>query len=392
MDRGLINICVISENKSFIKDLINEIEYNIYCCNLDRYKIKYSASEIDIIIFDDIKLRDIFRIREKNYNTKFIYLYDKFPLDNIYLFTSCRFSSVIEKSKFEIGIFFKELEKVVGEIDKISNSFLLRLQDNYNWQSSSKTLYDKNFKVVEMTKSEQSVFEVLVNNSNNVLSLEMIQDYLEQNLVYIKKRSLQNIISIIRKKISGDIIKNIYGEGYKIDLKFKENRFELQDLQKLSRALDNENDEVKIYKIFCDTLFDMYKPDRSFVMYVDFDENKIKVPYEISNDEYPGAAKLNIEIPLSKLQFDFYKTITKLSDPIILKYKQMKDLLKEFPTNKIWERMELPKSALVFHFKVKERVWMSGLHHCSYERKWTTEEIIFLKHCSIVFEKKMNSI
>ncbi len=308
----------------------------------------------------------------------------------------------INKRKLKLKVIIisvsKDIENIekafsLGVIDYLKKPFelkelLLRIQNIFKIKHNP--IHTNNeLDGIDLSKNERYILDILLSNSSSIISLEMIQDFMhDYQLEDIKKSSIRNILTNLKKKISYIDIQNIYGEGYKINKKKKKEKISLDSLQEVSNLLSKENNLHNMFKIFCDYMFKIFNPDRVFVMYVDFDINKLIVPYESSNENYPGAGKLNIQVPINDIQLNIYKSILKLTEPLILNHSEMKKLLKA-PYAEIWEQMVLPKSAVIFHFNIKDVVWICGVHQCSFERVWTDEEITFLKHCTMILEKEM---
>lgn len=105
-----------------------------------------------------------------------------------------------------------------GSEKTISN--VVRLNEELKWDKELKQLY-LNDKVFKLTKKEIRLFELLLKYSEQTHTVDEILNYLwaddENNAPDIK--NLKNIISRIRGKLPSLDIENIYGFGYRINLK-----------------------------------------------------------------------------------------------------------------------------------------------------------------------------
>lgn len=92
------------------------------------------------------------------------------------------------------------------------------MNENEYWDNDKKLLYSFN-KIVKLSNSEVKIFNLLINNTHQIFSkydlLNLIQeDYYDD----ISDDSIKSVIKRLRKKISIDIIKNVYGLGYKLEI------------------------------------------------------------------------------------------------------------------------------------------------------------------------------
>lgn len=113
----------------------------------------------------------------------------------------------------------KEL-KDNSEDEKDDISTELIINDELKWNSELKQLY-LNDKIFKLTKKELLFFEILLKYREKTHTVEEIMNFLwlndENNSPDIK--NLKNLISRLRKKIPSLDIENIYGFGYRINLK-----------------------------------------------------------------------------------------------------------------------------------------------------------------------------
>ncbi|QKF82593.1 response regulator transcription factor [Halarcobacter ebronensis] len=92
----------------------------------------------------------------------------------------------------------------------------LSLNEHCFYDFSKKQLENEN-RVIPLSKSESRLLEYFFNNLNQVITYDLILDYMWD---YDKpsKEAVKAIVKELRKKIGGDVIKNIYGLGYKCEI------------------------------------------------------------------------------------------------------------------------------------------------------------------------------
>ncbi|WP_281951711.1 response regulator transcription factor [Nitrosophilus kaiyonis] len=96
-----------------------------------------------------------------------------------------------------------------------ANKDEITLPDGYIYDTKKFILKKDNIEV-PLTKTEKRILEVLIKHRGNVVTMEQFQEE-----VWGEYKDLANVrvqINKLRKKVSKDLIKNIHGLGYKIDI------------------------------------------------------------------------------------------------------------------------------------------------------------------------------
>lgn len=98
------------------------------------------------------------------------------------------------------------------------NKIEVKLNNNFIWHSDSKTLSHEGISI-NLCASETSLLDLLISNRNITFSIDDIfnvvyDDYYEKDL---SVDSVKSLLKRIRKKVPDNLIKNIYGEGYRIN-------------------------------------------------------------------------------------------------------------------------------------------------------------------------------
>ncbi|NVJ53624.1 MAG: response regulator transcription factor [Campylobacteraceae bacterium] len=111
------------------------------------------------------------------------------------------FKEVIENS-------FERLKNdTVNDEDKVV------INNKCYWDARSRILFFKE-KIVDLTKNERILFELLLNKKNQIVKPEEISSYVWNTENNVNDASIRNLVKRLRKKLPVDIIDSIYGSGY----------------------------------------------------------------------------------------------------------------------------------------------------------------------------------
>jgi len=119
-----------------------------------------------------------------------------------------------EKNK-TLEVLFHMCEELEIEIKEKTE---VKLNNGFVWNSMSKTLIHEG-EAITLCASETSLLDLLISNRNITFSIDDIfnvvyNDYFEKDL---SVDSVKSLLKRIRKKVPDNLIKNIYGEGYRIN-------------------------------------------------------------------------------------------------------------------------------------------------------------------------------
>ena len=127
------------------------------------------------------------------------------------------FIDAIEYSVNSFVIKEKSANSLLQAIQKINlknnTHKLFELRDNIIWNLTTKEL-TKNHEVCKLTKNESKLLDFLV--SNNIMTSEVIQDFIYNDLTYNNKR-INNLVSRLNLKLETKLVESVYGVGYKIN-------------------------------------------------------------------------------------------------------------------------------------------------------------------------------
>ncbi|MBF0526662.1 MAG: PAS domain S-box protein [Deltaproteobacteria bacterium] len=158
-------------------------------------------------------------------------------------------------------------------------------------------------------------------------------------------------------------------EGHLAHLHFLEN------LGRIDRAIRQAGNVEQMLWDVIKTVYSIFDCDRVWLFYPgDPDAPTFRVPVEYTRPEYPGAAALNMELPMGPGMAQDIRDGLASENPITY------TLGTERPVNQATAE-QFGVQAQMFtaiHPKVG-KAWMFGMHQCSYPRLWMEEEIRLFK-------------
>ena len=92
---------------------------------------------------------------------------------------------------------------------------IIKLNTKYTFDIFNKTLFKKDT-LIELTKNETKCLDTLVNNRNRAVTYEEFNNYIWYG--EMSNDAIKCLIRDLRKKTSKDLIKNMSGIGYKINI------------------------------------------------------------------------------------------------------------------------------------------------------------------------------
>lgn len=110
-----------------------------------------------------------------------------------------------------------ELKLRVASAIKISSLNLLtdtiELPFGYIYDAKSFTL-TRDDETIQLSKTEKMIFELFISNKNQIVTSEMLQEYVWDD--YVDPANIRVQINNLRKKLDKDLITNVRGLGYKL--------------------------------------------------------------------------------------------------------------------------------------------------------------------------------
>lgn len=113
-----------------------------------------------------------------------------------------------------LNTFIDSLKECIKNLDS-NNSNILALKNGFIYDEYNKNLFKDN-KMIVLTKKGKLFLDFLIKNRTKALSYEEINSEIWNNLM--TQDALRSLIKEIRKKTYKEIIKNVSGIGYRIDL------------------------------------------------------------------------------------------------------------------------------------------------------------------------------
>ncbi len=134
-----------------------------------------------------------------------------------YLFEAIKLNLVDYLIKPVKRVEFKNI--IESTINKISKEFeeeneIVSISKSCYWDKRNRLFFYKE-KIVDLTKNERILFELLLNKKNEVVTPNDIALYVwSKENKSINNASIRNLVKRLRKKLPIDIIHSIYGSGY----------------------------------------------------------------------------------------------------------------------------------------------------------------------------------
>lgn len=228
-----LNILYVEDDKELAKKNLTLLENFFNECyvaydgveGLDIYKefFKKNNRYIDIVISDiqmpkknGIELsQDLLKINEEQ---KIVIISAYSDSKYLKILLNIGVSKFLSKP-FERDQLLEVLYQCSSKLKNIGEIKLVSLGEGFIWNKESKSL-QKDSEPVKLTKNEQIILELLINNSNQVFPDEVIFNTIHFDNAYkdMSIDSIRSIIKRLRKKLPVNVIENIYGNGYKINL------------------------------------------------------------------------------------------------------------------------------------------------------------------------------
>lgn len=113
-----------------------------------------------------------------------------------------------------INLFVDTLKECVRNLDS-NKSNIINLKNNFIYDNYNKSLFN-NDKLISLTKKEILFLDFLLKNNNRSLSYEEINNSIWDGIM--TQDSLRTLVKELRKKTYKELIKNVSGIGYRIDI------------------------------------------------------------------------------------------------------------------------------------------------------------------------------
>ena len=179
----------------------------------------YKDKKPDILLLDITMphlngLEVIRKIRELDETTPIIVLSAHSHKE--YLFQAIKLNLVdylikpINRNEFK-EVIEKSLKRLENETSNEDSKIIIN--NKCYWDSHSRILFFKD-KIVDLTKNERILFELMLNKKNQIVKPNEISSYVWNTKNDVNDASIRNLVKRLRKKLPVDIIDSIYGSGY----------------------------------------------------------------------------------------------------------------------------------------------------------------------------------
>ncbi|QKJ23367.1 winged helix-turn-helix domain-containing protein [Poseidonibacter lekithochrous] len=212
-----INLMYIydSDNSEIMKSLENISTNIIKVESLEEANTLLKNKYIDIIISEKIILTEQLKyIREISPRTHIISF--KNYIDNSSYFDAIKLEQIkyLNPTLINFTIFKEELKDIIKTLDS-NRSNIIQLKDAFTYDKYNNTLL-KNKKIISLSNKEDMFLDYIINNQDRAISYEELNSTLwEGDMTH---NALRSVVKEVRKKTYKNLVKNISGVGYRIDL------------------------------------------------------------------------------------------------------------------------------------------------------------------------------
>jgi two-component system, OmpR family, response regulator VanR len=209
-----LNVCYDSkENNDKFHELISSFTNNFFKYdNHDELIDLINTKEIHLVItkYNSELLK---QIRLLNNEIQIITFLDELNHTHLIESLELQYVKFIQKVNC-INEFIYILKDCVKNIDS-KKSNIIKLKNNFIYDSYNKILFQKN-EIISLTKREILFLDLLIKEDKKQLEYKQIDKEIWNNTM--SQEALRSLVKEIRKKTYKELIKNVSGIGYRIDL------------------------------------------------------------------------------------------------------------------------------------------------------------------------------
>ena len=166
--------------------------------------------DLNVIGFDGHQILEI--IRKDDKNIPVIIISAQIDIDNIQKSYTLGCNDYIKKP-FDFEELFLRIQYHVQKL-KVTDNFLTNLDNSFSYDLLKQNLYYKQ-QAIELSIKEKLLMTLFVQNLNNIISIEMIHEYVWDSKE-MEAVSMRSLIHKLKKKLKSGMIINVRGEGYKL--------------------------------------------------------------------------------------------------------------------------------------------------------------------------------
>lgn len=221
-----ITLLLVEEKKSckLLKKMLNNQlkEFYIAQDGIEAYEI-YKKQKPNIILSDMLlpKLSGIEliqKIRQKDHTTRVIMLTGTVDKEKLIKVSELKLTKLLEKPINQDEL-FEALKLAIDEKKHfaISSRDILELKEDFTWDFSQHTLV-RDGEDVRLTPNERKLLNLFFLNLNQVLTYDMIIEYVWEDSDIYSIDNLKTTIKNVRRKLPEGLILSIYGIGFKTQI------------------------------------------------------------------------------------------------------------------------------------------------------------------------------
>ena len=166
--------------------------------------------DLNVIGFDGHQILEI--IRKDNKNIPVIIISAQIDIENIQKSYTLGCNDYIKKP-FDFEELFLRIQYHVQKL-KVTDKFLTNLDNSFSYDLLKQNLYYKQ-QAIELSIKEKLLMTLFVQNLNNIISIEMIHEYVWDSKE-MEAVSMRSLIHKLKKKLKSGMIIYVRGEGYKL--------------------------------------------------------------------------------------------------------------------------------------------------------------------------------
>lgn len=200
-----------TDNKIFEYLNTNDI---LECENINEALELVEKQKVDLIIIDGkIDILYLKRIREANKNTQIIIFKDAIKAAHLFDALNIRYVKYITKpiDKTKLSTALKDCMKAVDS----NKSNIIKLRNDFIFDSYNNVLFKAN-RIIALSKKESLFLSFIINNQNRAISYDEINSSIWKGSM--TQDALRSVVKELRRKVYKELIKNISGVGYRVDL------------------------------------------------------------------------------------------------------------------------------------------------------------------------------
>lgn len=182
--------------------------------NIENTIESMKMEKVDLMIIDEkIDILYLKKIRELNKKCQIIIIKETIKAADLFDALNIKYLKYITKpiDKNKLSIALRDcmitIDSNMSNIIKLKNDFIF---DKYN-----NVLFKSN-RIIALSKKESLFLNFIINNQNRAISYDEINQSIWKGSM--TQDALRSVVKELRRKIYKELIKNISGVGYRIDL------------------------------------------------------------------------------------------------------------------------------------------------------------------------------